>query len=141
MASETVYSSNILIQLKEIQRRNGCITKEDINSISKNNRVSVSSVYGIASFYSFLQLKPSGRNIIRVCRSLPCHLKEVEKVRENLSNILGISPGQTTVDGKFSLELTNCIGACDMAPAMLINDDLYGNINPDNLSQILERYK
>jgi NADH-quinone oxidoreductase subunit E len=141
MAQEKERSSNILIQLKEVQRQNGCIQEKDIVNISKNNEVSVSTVYGVASFYSFLQLKPSGRNIIRICRSLPCHLKEVEKVRESLSGILGIKPGQTTADGKFSLELTNCIGACDMAPAMLINDDLYGNLNPDNLSQILESYK
>jgi NADH-quinone oxidoreductase subunit E len=141
MTPDTVQSENILIQLKEAQRSNGCITESDIVKISQKYGVSTSTVYGVASFYSFLELKPSGRHVIRACRSLPCHLKEVENIHKRLSQILGINPGETTPDGKFSFELTNCIGACDLAPAILIDDDLHGNIDIDNLPHILASYK
>ena len=138
---DSTQSENILMQLKEVQNECGYITNEHIEEISARNNVSVSEVYGIATFYSFLRLKPVGRNIIRMCRSLPCHLKDMEIVRECLSDMLGIDPGETTEDGRFSLVLTNCIGACDMAPAMLINSKLHGNVSIDKLPRILEEYK
>jgi NADH-quinone oxidoreductase subunit E len=141
MISDIIQSENILIQLEELQRSNGCITGTDIVKISQKYGVATSTVYGVASFYSFLKLKPSGRHVIRACRSLPCHLKEVENIHKRLSQILGISPGETTPDGRFSFELTNCIGACDIAPAIIIDDDLHGNIDTNNLPHILASYK
>jgi NADH:ubiquinone oxidoreductase subunit E len=139
--AESPNSENILVLLKDVQNRYGYITEADINRIAQETGESVSSVYGVATFYSFLGVKTNGRNVIRICRSLPCHLKEMEIIRDKLSEVLGISPGETTSDGKFTLELTNCIGACDIAPAMLINNDLYGNLKIDNLHKILAEYK
>ena len=131
---------NILIKLKEAQNGAGHVSEEAMAEIAEFHNTSVSEVYGVASFYSFLCVKPPGRNVIRICQSLPCHLKEGEVVRKRLSEILGIVPGETTADGRFSLELANCIGACDMAPAMLVNGELRGNLTVDNIGEILEAY-
>ena len=139
--AESANSENILVLLKDVQKKYGCITEADINRVAQETGDSISSVYGVATFYSFLGVTATGRNVIRICRSLPCHLKEMEIIRDKLSEVLGINPGETTSDGKFTLELTNCIGACDIAPAMLINNDLHGKLKIENLHKIFEAYK
>jgi NADH-quinone oxidoreductase subunit E len=101
----------------------------------------VNEVYGVASFYSFLSTKPLGRNVIRVCKSLPCYLKNSEMIIGAVAKELGIAPGETTVDRRFSFELTNCIGQCDKAPAMLIDGDVYGDLTPEKIAGILKGYK
>jgi len=132
---------NILITLKDVQDRSGYISRTDIEEIARSFNTSVSDVYGVATFYSFLRVNPRGRHVIKICQSLPCHLKEGEAVRERLAEILGIGPGETTPDGRFSLEVTNCIGACDTAPAMLVDDQVCGNLTTDNVAGILESYR
>ena len=131
---------NILVRLKEVQR-NGYVSPENIADIAKSLNASVSEVYGVATFYSFLSVKPVGKNVVRVCQSLPCHIKNGEAVQEKISDVLGIKPGETTADGMFTLVLTNCIGACDVGPAMLVNDDVHGNLTPDNVAGIIDSYR
>ncbi len=132
---------NILISLKDVQDRSGFVSGTDVEEIARSFDTSVADVYGIATFYSFLRLAPQGRHVVRICQSLPCHLKEGEAVRDRLVQILGIRPGETTPDGRFSLEATNCIGACDEAPAMLVDDEVRGNLTVDNIAGILESYR
>ena len=132
---------NILVKLKEAQDESGYISEKAIGDIAASCNASVSEVYGVATFYSFLCVRPAARNVIRICQSLPCHMKGGEDVRKRLCEVLGIAPGEATADGRFSLELTNCIGACDMAPAMLINGELVGNLTVENIAGILETYR
>jgi len=127
--------------LQEAQRKSGYITKEAMSEIAETLSVSKSDVYGVATFYSFLSTKPQGRNVIRVCQSLPCHVKNGQAVIDSISKELGIKPGQTTSDKKFTFTITNCIGACDKAPAMLINDDVHGDLTPESIAGILKTYK
>lgn len=134
-------NENILIRLKRVESQFGYIPEESITEVAQSLDLPVSEIYGVATFYSFLATKPLGRNVIWVCQNLPCHLKHAETTIDNLERILGIKPGETTSDNKFSLKLTNCIGACDYAPAMLINHDLHGNLTPNKISQILKLYK
>ncbi len=134
-------NENILIQLKRVESQFGYIPKESITEVAQSLDLPISEIYGVATFYSFLATKPLGRNVIWVCQNLPCHLKHAETTIDNLERILGIKPGETTSDNKFSLKLTNCIGACDYDPAMLINRDLHGNLTPNKISQILKLYK
>ena len=101
----------------------------------------VSDVYGVASFYSFLSTQPLGRNVIKICKSLPCYLKHCQTIIESVAKELGIRPGETTPDGRFSFQLTNCIGLCDRAPAMMINDDAHVDLTPEKISKILKDYK
>lgn len=136
-----VQTQNILIQLKEIQKKNGYISNKDIADVSRENGVSISGVYGVTTFYSFLRYKHTGRHVIRICRSLPCHMKNGKEIVNEINRITGIKPGETTADDRFTFELTNCIGACDTAPAMLIDDVLHGNLTKENLPKILESYK
>src|SRR3972149_1482135 len=127
--------------LQEAQSQTGFLSQEAMAKIAESLAVSKSDVYGVATFYSFLSTKPQGRNVIRICQSLPCHLKDGQAVIDSIAKELGIKPGETTKDGKFSFTLTNCIGECDKAPAMLINDDVHGNLTPARIAQILKTYK
>ncbi|MFC1978123.1 NADH-quinone oxidoreductase subunit NuoE [Chloroflexota bacterium] len=132
---------DLLVLLEEAQSKSGCLSEDLIAELAQSVAMSLSDVYGVATFYSFLSTKPLGRNVIRICQSLPCHLEDSQMIIESLEDELGIKPGETTPDGKFSLELTNCIGACDAAPAMLINNDVHGNLTPTKISEILKSYK
>jgi NADH:ubiquinone oxidoreductase subunit E len=102
--------------------------------------LSTSEVYGVSTFYSFLSTKPLGKNVIRICKSVPCYLQGSRMIVQSIENEIGIKPGEATRDKKFSLELTNCIGACDQAPAMMVNQSLHGNLTPKKISRILKQY-
>ena len=127
--------------LQEAQRRYGHVPEEVIAALAESLAIPVHEVYGVASFYSFLSTKPLGRNVIRVCKSLPCYLKSAEVIMEAVEKELGIGLGDTTTDGRFTFELTNCIGLCDRAPAMLINQDPHLDLTPEKIKQILESYR
>jgi NADH-quinone oxidoreductase subunit E len=132
---------NLLIALQKAQARSGYLSPKFLTELADAFNVPVSDVYGLASFYSFLSTRPCGRNVIRVCKSLPCYLKNSPIIVETLERELGIGPGGTTPDGRFTFELTNCIGLCDRAPAMLINDDPHVDLTPEKIARILESYK
>ena len=127
----------ILPQLKEEQAKQGFISKKFMNQMASGFGVSVSGVYGVASFYSFLSTEPQGKHFIRICKNVPCGLKDAEMIIRAVQEKLGIAPGETTEDGRFTFELTNCIGACDQAPAMLVDDDVHGNLTPEKIGEIL----
>ena len=134
-------SGNLLVALKEAQARFGYLPQEFMAELADSLGVPVNDVYGVATFYSFLSPRPLGRNVIRICKSLPCYLKNCQTIIETVEKEIGIMPGQTTPDGRFSFELTNCIGLCDRAPAMLINNDAHVDLTPKKISQILQNYK
>lgn len=144
MAKKTVLRNqapgNLLVALKEEQARSGYLSQEFMAKLARSLDVPASDVYGVASFYSFLATKPMGRNVIRICRSLPCYLKNSQTIIETVGRELGIKPGETTRDGRFSFQLTNCIGLCDRAPAMLVNNDIHVDLAPGKISQILHGY-
>jgi len=131
----------LLELLIETQHKFGYLSGELLVEIAESLGLSVSEVYGVATFYSFLSAKPQGRNVIRVCKSVPCFLKSSQLIIESVEKELGIKPGETTPDSRFSFELTNCIGACDKAPAMMINGDVYGDLTSEKISEILAGYK
>ena len=129
---------NLLTLLRDEQEKTGQISVEFVTQTAVSMGISIGEVYGVATFYHLLSTKPLGRNVIRICKSTPCYLKKSQFIVETIQSKLGIIPGETTSDGKFSLQLINCVGACDQAPAMLLNNDLYGNLTPDRIAQILE---
>ena len=132
---------NLLALLKRGQSKFGCVPDEFIAEAAQSLNITISKVYGVATFYSFLSTKPLGRNVIRICKSLPCYLKNSQMIIKSVEDNIGIKPGETTPDGKFSFQLTNCIGACDKAPAMMINGNVHVNLTPRKISQILKTYK
>jgi NADH-quinone oxidoreductase E subunit len=131
---------DLLVLLERAQSRSGYLSKDTIAELAQSLGLSISEVYGVATFYSFLSVKPQGRNVIRICQSIPCFLKNAQTIIESVRKEIGIGPGETTPDGRFSFELTNCIGACDQAPAMMINNDVYVNLTPGKISKILKAY-
>ena len=127
--------------LKDVQDKCAYLPEEAMIHIARGLGIPASEVYEVATFYSFLSVDPLGENTIRICRSTPCFLKNSEIVVKTVEKELGISIGETTGDGKFSLRLTNCIGACDKAPAMMINRKIYGDLTADKIARILSEYK
>lgn len=132
---------NLLELLKEAQGKFGYLPENIIVKLAESLEIPTSEVYGVATFYSFLATRPQGRNVIRVCQSLPCFLKNSQMIIESVEEELGIGPGGTTPDERFSLQLTNCIGACDQAPAMMINYDIHGDLTPKKIARILQAYE
>jgi NADH:ubiquinone oxidoreductase subunit E len=134
-------NGNLISILKEIQDNRIDLSKDVMLEVAKSVGVSFSEVYEIATFYSFISTEPLGKNVIRICKSIPCYLKSSDVVVATIEKELGIKPGEITDDKKFSFHLTNCIGACDMAPAMMINKKRYGNLTPEKVVEILREYK
>ena len=132
---------NLLGKLKEAQEEFGYVPKEFIAETARALGLPIGEVYGLTTFYSFLSIRPLGRTVIRICKSIPCYLKNAGMIIDSVAHEIGITPGQTTADGKFSFELTNCIGACDMAPAMLVNHEVYGQLTPRKIVEILKACK
>lgn len=123
--------------INEQQERQGYVSREAMEHLSQSLGLPLAEVYGVATFYSFLSTKPQGRHVIRVCQSMPCHLQDAGRIIDWISQELGLRPGETTSDGRFTLELANCIGACEQAPAMLIDDVVYGGLDPQKVARIL----
>ncbi|MFZ5570696.1 MAG: NAD(P)H-dependent oxidoreductase subunit E [Thermodesulfobacteriota bacterium] len=132
--------ARLLPLLKEELGRKGSLSAESMATAARKTGLSLAETFGVSSFYAFLPREGGEVNRIRVCRCLPCELKAGRAVMAALQRELGIGPGETTSDGRFSLELAGCIGACDQAPAMLVNDELYGNVHPDRIADILRAY-
>ena len=133
--------AEVLVRIAEAQRNSGYVSKRFMVETAQVLGLPLSEVYGVTTFYSFLSTRPLGKNVIRICKSIPCYLKNAEMIIGSVQKVLGISPAETTPDGRFSFELTNCIGACDRAPAMLVNDEVHGHLTPDRIAEILRSYK
>jgi NADH:ubiquinone oxidoreductase subunit E len=131
----------IIPALKDAQEMFGYLPMEVQHKIAKGMRVSPSSVYGVVTFYSFFTITPRGRHTIRLCLGTACYVKGAKEMLDLIVNNVGINVGETSEDGKFTLEGVRCLGACGLAPAMLIGDDTHGNIDPKDTIKILEGYE
>ncbi|HVN24969.1 MAG TPA: NADH-quinone oxidoreductase subunit NuoE [Syntrophorhabdales bacterium] len=131
---------NILYLLHELQDNNPqhYVAREDIEACAHYLNVPYSYVHGVATFYTMFSLSPRGRNIIRLCDSPPCHLMGSESTLDYLKKRLGVEVGETTSDGAFTLELASCLGVCGVAPAIMINDEMFGKLTPERIDAILE---
>jgi NADH:ubiquinone oxidoreductase subunit E len=107
--------------------------------IAERLDIPLSEVYGVTTFYSFFSTQPRGEYTIRVCMGTACYVRGGAKILKRLTEMLGVGVGDTTKDRKFTLEVMRCLGACGLAPAMMINDQVIRQVNPDKLSRILEK--
>lgn len=126
--------------LQEAQEAYGYLSKEVIQRIGEKLNIPTSQIYGVTTFYSQFHLNPRGRNIIRVCQGTACHVRGAKAILKSLEETLRVSAGQTTPDLKFTLETVACIGACGLAPVMMVNDDTHGRLTPEIVPEILARY-
>jgi NADH-quinone oxidoreductase subunit E len=130
----------LLGMIKGEQEKRKCVSEEAMVEMARGLGMTLGDVYGVTTFYAFLSTKPLGRHVIRVCKSVPCCLKEAEVILRRIQEELDIGPGETTADGRFTLEVTNCIGACDEAPAMLVDEQVHGNLTPEKISETLRSF-
>jgi len=130
---------DVIALLNKAQRENkhNYITEDKLKLIAQETGLSYSEVYGVATFYSLFSLKPQGEYVIRVCNSGPCHLMGSKSIFDVLEKELKIKIGETTAYGRFTLEEVSCLGICNEAPAMMINEKVYGSLTPQKIREIL----
>ena len=126
--------------LQAAQEIFGYLPEEVQIMVAEGLDIPLSEVYGVASFYSFFSLNPKGKYQISVCLGTACYVKGAAEVLSAVEKKLNIAPGGITPDGLFSLDACRCIGACGLAPVMMINDDVYGRLTPDQIGPILDKY-
>ncbi len=126
--------------LKIVQKHRGWVSDE-IGSIAGLLEMTPDELDAVATFYSFIFRRPVGKHIILICDSISCWVMGYDTVREHLRKRLGIVPGETSADGQFTLLPVSCLGACDHAPAMMIDDELYLDLTNERIDEILEKYR
>lgn len=132
--------SHLISILHKVQNHFGYLGTEQLDAVAQLLQVPSAKVSGVATFYHFFRLEPRGRYVINVCLGTACYVKGAERVAERLKEELGIPFGETTSDGMFSLEGTRCLGACGLAPVVMIDDKVYGDMTPDQVPALLEKY-
>jgi NADH:ubiquinone oxidoreductase subunit E len=124
--------------LQEIKKRHSVINTFAMQYVADCLKISPADVYGVVSFYSFLNEKYHGRFVIRLCRTICCDMVGMKNVARQLENDLGIRFGEATADGKFSLEWANCTGMCDQGPAVLVNEQVFTCVTPEKVQEIID---
>ena len=136
-----INEEGVLIQLLlDIQRELNWIPKEAITRINERLKIPVSQIYRVASFYTALSLKPRGRHLIRVCLGTACYVRGSTRILGSLERKLDIKAGDTTSDGKFTLETVNCLGCCALGPVVEIDGQYHGRLSSANISKMLSSY-
>lgn len=133
--------SSLIIILHKAQEIFGYIPEEVQEFIAEKIEVPVSKVYGVVSFYNFFSMEPKGKYPISVCTGTACYVRGAEKILEALQKELGLKLGGVTEDGLFSLDSLRCVGACGLAPVMLVGKDVHGKVKPEDVKKIIENYK
>jgi NADH:ubiquinone oxidoreductase subunit E len=131
----------VLTTLHEINTRCGYLPAAEIRRAALDLGVPLSALYSAATFYTLFYTKPQGRHVVRICDSPPCHIEGSEAIGDAISKYLGVKPGETTSDGAYTFETVSCMGLCGVAPAMMVNDDVYGNLTSDRVPDILDKYR
>ncbi|MDI9459049.1 MAG: NAD(P)H-dependent oxidoreductase subunit E [Bacillota bacterium] len=128
--------------LHEVQEVAGNgIPKEVAKTVSEAMGVPLAQIYSVQTFYSFFSKEKRGRVLIRLCKTAPCHIKGTKRILEAFEQALGIKAGETTPDGAFTLETCECIGACDVSPAALIDDTVYGHLTEERVVELVKELK
>lgn len=130
----------ILLEYQKTRDTNH-LSYEDLKAVAREMNLPESRVYSVTSFYSLLSTQPRGKHIIQLCNDVPCYVNGSFNLKDELEKVLGISMNETTGDGLFTLEYTSCLGYCEKAPAMRIDEDYYGNVTGEKLKDILEKYR
>lgn len=133
--------SNLISILQEVQKKEGHITTQAVSKIAGHLNLSKSQVFGVASFYSQFKFNPPGRNSIKICLGTACHVLGGDFLLNALNSEIGISPNETTEDGKFDLERVACLGCCALAPVIMVNDAIFSNMSVVKMKELLDQYE
>ena len=132
---------NLIMILQAIQRQYNYLPRPALNYLATKIGIPYSQIYGVATFYATFSLEPRGRNIISVCTGTACHVRGAERIREQICEAIEIRDGQTTPDGRFTLETVRCIGCCSLGPVVKINEDMHGRLSTDEVEKVLDQYE
>ncbi|TRX21570.1 NAD(P)H-dependent oxidoreductase subunit E [Flavobacterium franklandianum] len=127
--------------LHQTQNTFGYLPEDVQEIIAENLQTSLAQVYGVVSFYSFFTMIPKGKHPVNICKGTACYVRGAEKIIDEFKTLLDINIGETTADEKFSLSSLRCIGACGLAPVVLIGDKVYGRVTLDSVKEILDEYQ
>jgi len=133
--------SNLIKILQEVQRKEGYITPDAVEKISSHLWISRSQIFGVASFYAQFKFNPPGRHSIKICLGTACHVQGGDFLLNALQSEIGISPNETTEDGRFDLERVACLGCCALAPVVMVDDIIYSNMSVIKLKEILSKHE
>ena len=131
-------SSDVIPLLQAVQARYGYLPAEVLGAIAKRTRISLTQMYGVATFYAQFSFMPRGRHLVRPCRGTACHVRGAKRIVSSVQKHLGVADGGTTKDLKFSLATVACLGTCFLSPVMMVNDRFYGNLSPEKATKILD---
>ncbi len=126
--------------LTEVNKTLGYLPPEAFTEIGQALHVPVGQLFSVATFYEMLSTRPRGRHVIQFCESAPCHVVGGREVWAALREALKLEPGETSADGKWTLKTTSCLGLCAVGPVIVVDDDVFGNVTPKQVSEILSRY-
>ena len=127
--------------MKIIQRHRGWVSDESLRDLGELLDMTPDELDGVATFYSLIFRKPVGRHIVLICDSVSCWIMGYDKLRQRLTSQLGVNLGETTADGRFTVLPIVCLGTCDHAPAMMVDNDLHRDVDSDKIDEILDKYK
>lgn len=127
--------------LKDVQKEYGFLSEPVLTQVAKATQIPLSEIYGVATFYSLFTTTPKGKHVVRCCNNAPCFVNGSKEVLEKIKEYLGLEMNETTPDGAFTLEFTSCLGLCAVAPVMMVDDEVYGNLTPEKAVSILKDYK
>ncbi len=133
--------NSVIMVLMDIQHEIRWLPREVLVRVSERLSVPLSEVLHIATFYKTFSLKPQGRHEVHVCTGSSCHLRGSDKILEKVQEVIGIKPGETTPDMRFSLENGSCLGCCTLGPEIVVDGVHHGNITPDDVEKVLDNYK
>ena len=133
-------ATDLIPILQKVQEAYGYLPAGILMDVSKRTGIAASRIYGVATFYEQFYLEPHGRHTIRCCRGTACHVKGGHNIIKTVKQTLGVEPGETTGDMRFTFETVACLGTCFLAPAMMINNDYYGHMTIGKIKNILEMY-
>jgi NADH-quinone oxidoreductase subunit E len=133
--------SNLIPILQKVQEADRYISEDAICEISRHLNISENEIYSVASFYAQFRFQRPGDHTIKVCLGTACHVRGGERIAESVERELGIKPGQTTEDFRFSMERVACFGCCALAPVMVVDDDVYSRMTPVKVKEVLDKYK
>jgi NADH-quinone oxidoreductase subunit E len=125
--------------MQDLQRRLGYVPREGLELLAAYLGVKVSSLYAMATFYKALSLTPKGEHVIKVCDGTACHIRGAPVLLDVLERTLHVKPGETTADGLFTLETVNCLGACAIAPVMVVDERYFSKVKPEQIDDILAK--
>ena len=134
-------NTSLIGLLQDMSSEYGYIPEEKLETVTDQTGVALSRLYSLCTFYASLRLEPMGEHYCAVCVGTACHVRGAHQVVEEIERNLGIKAGETTEDGKFTLETVNCLGACALGPLVVIDGEYHGKMDPRKISRILKQYK